>query len=143
MSLIGFAMLLLAGGGPAGAEPNEEIRVLYAQLTVRQRVILKVPARPAPPVVTRWKEKKGPKCMTMASVAGAAVIERDSVDMILRGGQRIRAEFHRECPALGYYSGFYILPTEDGQICAARDAVRTRAGGECTIKRFRKLVPDK
>lgn len=143
MSLLGFAMLLLAGSGSGRAEPSDETRILVAQLTIRQRVILKVPAKPAPPTVSRWKEKKGPKCLGLGSVAGAAVIERDSVDMIMKGGQRMRAEFEDECPALGYYSGFYILPTEDGQICARRDAVRTRAGGECMIKRFRMLMPEK
>ena len=131
MSLWGIAMLLLAGTEPASAEPAGEIRILLAQLTVRERLIVRVPARPGPPPVVKWKEKKAPKCMAMES------------DMIQRGGQRIRAEFENDCPALGYYSGFYISPTEDGQICAGRDAVRTRAGGECIIKRFRKLVPDK
>jgi hypothetical protein len=141
VSLLGLAMLLLAGSGSGNAEPKET-RVLLAQLTIRQRVILKVPAKPAP-LVTRWKEKKGPKCLGLGGLAGAAVIERDSVDMILKGGQRMRAQFEDECPALGYYSGFYILPTDDGQICARRDAIRTRAGGECMIKRFRMLVPDR
>jgi hypothetical protein len=99
VSLLGFAMLLLAGSGSGNAEPRET-RVLLAQLTIRQRVILKVPAKPAP-LVTRWKEKKGPKCLGLGGLAGAAVIERDSVDMILKGGQRMRAQFEDECPALG------------------------------------------
>jgi hypothetical protein len=79
----------------------------------------------------------------MSGVGGAAVIEEDSVDLILKGGQRVRARFASSCAALDYYSGFYILPTKDGRICADRDSIHTRAGGECQIARFRLLVPDR
>jgi hypothetical protein len=138
------ALLLLAAIGAARAEPEQD-RVEFAQLIIRERVIIRVPAQPAPAVPPRikLKEKKGPRCLPMSGVAGAAVIEQDSVDLILKGGSRVRARFESSCPALDYYSGFYILPTRDGQICADRDSIHTRAGGECQITRFRALVPDR
>jgi len=141
---IGPALLLLAAMGAARADAEED-RMQFAQVIIRERVIIRVPARPAPvaPPRIKLKEKKGPHCLPMSGVAGAAVIEQDSVDLILKGGQRIRARFESSCPALDYYSGFYILPTEDGQICADRDSIHTRAGGECEITRFRALVPDR
>ncbi|PTQ12429.1 hypothetical protein CLG96_07095 [Sphingomonas oleivorans] len=120
-------------------------RVDYAQLTIRQRVVVRVPAAPMTIIPPRmqWKDKKGPRCVAMGDIAGAAVIAPRSVDLILRGGTRLRAQFARSCPALDYYSGFYVLPTADGQLCADRDAVRARSGGECEIERFRMLMPAK
>ncbi len=128
---------------PAAADPRP-IRVApirVAQVTVEQSLIVRVPRRvPAKPL--RWKEKKGPKCVAMSTIAGAAVVADDAIDLALKGGQRLRAQFSSRCPALDYYSGFYILPTEDGRICADRDVIRTRSGGQCEIERFRKLVLD-
>jgi len=113
----------------------------FAQLTVEQTLVVRVLRRtPAKPL--KWKMKKGPKCVSMASIAGAAVVADDAIDLALKGGQRLRAQFSSRCPALDYYSGFYILPTDDGQICADRDVIRTRSGGQCEIQRFRTLIPD-
>jgi hypothetical protein len=95
------------------------------------------------PVVQTLREKKGPRCLPMQDIQGAAILEKGSVDLVLRGGERMRARFAASCPALDYYSGFYILPPRDGQICSDRDVVRDRAGGECSIDRFRRLVPKK
>ncbi|AEI36998.1 hypothetical protein Zymop_0094 [Zymomonas mobilis subsp. pomaceae ATCC 29192] len=89
-----------------------------------------------PPPETIWKESKGPKCIAPEDVGAAAMSERDSVDLILRGGHRIRAHLEH-CPALDFYSGFYVRAGQDGQICAKRDPVYARWGGECLIHRFR------
>jgi hypothetical protein len=131
-----LAGLLLA---PAAFAAGEQ----YAQLTIRQRVIVRIQTAPAPaaPPRSEWREHKGPKCISMATIQGAAVIAPGSVDMILRGGARIRARLAASCPALDYYSGFYVAPTADGRICAGRDSVRDRAGGECEVARFRSLKP--
>lgn len=138
--------LLLAATALADPRAPEEAEALqYAQLIIRERVVIRVPAQAAKstPAKMKWKEKKAPRCLPMSGVGGAAVIEEDSVDLILKGGQRIRARFESSCEALDYYSGFYILPTKDGRICADRDSIHTRAGGECQITRFRLLVPDR
>jgi len=131
-----LAGLLLA---PAVVAADEE----YAQLTIRQRVIVRIETAPVPARAPRseWRERKGPKCIPMTAIQGAAVMTSGSVDLILRGGRRIRARFAASCPALDYYSGFYIAPTNDGMICAGRDSVRDRAGGECEVARFRSLEP--
>lgn len=134
-----IVVTLLAGAHPA--ESDEP--VLLAQLTIQQRVIIRVPTRPlpvAPPI--RWRERDGPKCIDANALAGAQV-SPEGVDLLLRGGSRLRAKLANECPALNYYSGFYIRPGRDGRVCADRDTIRTRAGGECEIDRFRSLVPEK
>lgn len=115
--------------------------VSYAQVTIQQTMIIRVPKSPATPAPLRWKAKKGPKCVAMNAIAGAAIVADDAIDLVMRGGQRLRAQFSSHCPALDYYSGFYMLPTADGQVCAERDLIRTRSGGQCEIRRFRKLVP--
>jgi len=122
---------------PVGDDPRP---LRLAQLSIEQSLVVRVPRRtPAKPL--RWKSKKGPKCVAMSAIAGAAVVAEDAIDLALRGGQRLRAHFATNCPALDYYSGFYILPTDDGRICAGRDVIKTRSGGQCEIIRFRKLVP--
>lgn len=86
------------------------------------------------------QEKKGPKCVAAGDILAAAVLARSSVDLVLRGGYRVRARFSATCPGLDYYSGFYAVPSADGKLCADRDVVRDRAGGECEIDKFRRLV---
>lgn len=138
---VGVPLSLCAAAGwtvPAAVQPSP---IQYAQLTIEQSLIVRVPRR-ATAKPLKWKSKKGPKCVPMSAIAGAAVVADDAIDLALKGGQRLRAEFSSRCPALDYYSGFYILPTEDGKICADRDMIRTRSGGQCEIRRFRKLILD-
>jgi hypothetical protein len=126
--------LLLYGGGEV--EP-----VLLAQLTIRQQLIIRVPTRRPPPEPIEWREKDGPKCVPAGALAGA-LVSRRGVDLLLRGGRRVRARLDR-CPPLDYYSGFYVRPGADGRVCADRDTIRVRSGGSCEIDAFRLLVPAK
>ena len=125
-------------------------RVAFADVTTFvQSVIIRIPARrsaryrpsggPPPPPV--FKEHKGPKCIDASAIGGAAITTPDSVDFILKGGKRVRAKLEAECPSLDYYSGFYVRAPQDGKICADRDSVHTRSGGDCQIDRFRALTP--
>ena len=112
----------------------------FAQITIQQTLIIKRRAA-ALPKPLKWKEKKGPKCVALSQIAGAAVVTDDAIDLVTRAGDRLRARFSSNCPALDYYSGFYMKPTQDGRICSDRDVIRTRSGAQCEIERFRKLVP--
>ena len=87
----------------------------------------------------RWIEKKGPQCIAVDQLAGAAV-GGDTVDLMLRGGNRVRARLDGDCPALDFYAGFYLKPSADGLVCAGRDSIRSRSGDSCTISGFKKLV---
>lgn len=139
--------LLLAASGSVGApaapsSPFPAERIQYAQVIFHSRVVVRIEAARVP-AITTWAEKKGPHCITLTDIQGTAVIVANSVDIALRGGDRTRMRFERSCPGLDYYSGFYVVPNKDGKICAGRDIVRDRAGGECAIDKFRKLVPAK
>lgn len=123
-----------------------------AQVRIQQHFVIRVPrpdtvrrlsapAAPLPPIA--WVEKDADKCVKMQSLAGATITRPDSVDLFLSGGKRLRAKLGDECPALDFYTGFYVKPTKDGMICAKRDVFRSRAGGECRIKAFRTLIPQR
>jgi hypothetical protein len=135
------ALLWLAAGGVSGEEPRQPLQL--AQLVVREQIVVRIsPVRPAAPVQSNveWKEGKKIKCIAARSLAGATLVSRDSVDFVMRDNSRVRARLAKSCPALDYYSGFYITPNEDGMVCADRDNIRSRMGGECEIERFRALT---
>lgn len=120
---------------PAFGEPS-------GQTLVPGRVVIRVEAtvRAVPPAM-RWVEKSGPKCVVAAELAGAIVNSTDSVDLVLKGGNRVRAHFDDDCTALGYYGGFYLKTAADGRVCEERDSIRTRSGDSCSIGKFKRLVP--
>ena len=88
----------------------------------------------------RWEEEKGPKCLPAAAIAGAIMSSPDSIDILLRDRQRMRARLDDDCEGLDFYGSLY-LQTDDGKFCARRDVIRSRVGGTCRIEKFRILVP--
>jgi hypothetical protein len=139
MTLLTLALIALGPVTPS--PPHDQRAVELAQLSFRSRIVVRVQTSQLAMVpLAALKEKKGPKCVAMGDILGAAVLARSSVDLVLRGGFRIRARFSASCPGLDYYSGFYLVPSSDGKLCADRDVIRDRAGGECEIDKFRKLV---
>jgi hypothetical protein len=134
-----LAVLLAAAVAPPRPVAVFE-RVEYAQIIVRSHIVIRVQTAPsAPPIQTQFREKKGPRCVPLTGLAGSAVIAPNSVDLALRDGRRVRARFSASCPGLDYYSGFYLVPHPDGMLCAGRDVVRDRAGGECPVEHIRRL----
>lgn len=124
-----------------------------AQVRIERHIVVRIPrmnvapgmvaassAPPLPPI--SWVERSGgDQCVPVSSLAAASITRPDAVDLVLSGGKRMRARLGEDCPALGFYSGFYLRPPADGQICARRDVIRSRSGGECRIETFRPLVP--
>jgi len=142
------ALLMLAAlsGAPEEASPADPIQ--FAQVMIREQILIRVPSRfrQAQQMAEEqidWKEKKGPKCVPMKLISGATLLSENSVDLIFKDKSRVRAKLEQSCPALDYYYGFYIRPTKDGQICADRDTIRSRMGGECGIDKFKLLRADK
>ena len=101
---------------------------------------MRIPVRPdATPL--RWEEKDNKRCVDVRAVASASLISPDALDFTLKNGERWRLRFRDSCPAIGFYRGFYLRPNEDGKICAKRDTIHLRSGGECEIRNFRRLKP--
>ena len=167
-----FSLLLLAAvpadvparqAAAAGASVHEQKPsrgILFSQMRIEQRVIIRVPmirrdmpphpARPSgqlmdqgavPPL--EWVEHKGPKCLRIRDVRAAAITSARGVDLVLKGSERIRVRLGRECRTADLYSGFYIQPSEDGELCAERDRVLARSGADCKITAFNRLVPER
>ena len=128
----------------------------FWQLVIEQQLIIRVPAQrsqlnsfsagPAPskranelPIV--WKEKKAPKCVAMRNIMGMQAVQRDSIDLITRQRQRLRAQLNRGCRALDFYAGFYMQGSKDGKLCEDRDQIHARTGAKCEIDKFRLMVP--
>lgn len=126
------------------------------QVVIEERIIIRVPARrsslthfsmPAPQAGANstsivWREKKGPKCVTMRDIAGMQTTQRDSIDLITRQNQRLRAQLNRGCRALDFYAGFYMERNDDGRLCEGRDQLHARTGARCEVEKFRLMVPE-
>jgi hypothetical protein len=126
--------------------PSGDAPVELAQLSIEQRVIIRVPlARPLrapPPAAVEWEEKKGPRCVAIRSIRQAAITSRNGVDLILSNSHRYRARMNKGCRSADFFSGFYLEPSGDGSLCAGRDNIQSRSGMECEIVSFKRLVPD-
>ena len=109
------------------------------RLVIQDEVILRIPVEPRPLAPSiHWVEHKGPKCIPIGALRGALLSGPQQVDFILGNRTRVRAQFDEDCPALDFYTGFYIQPDGD-RLCAGRDAIHSRMGGSCTIERFKLL----
>lgn len=128
----------------------------YYQLVLERQLIIRIPARPSTltnfttgetsgghqlPMPIVWRETKAPKCVPMRSLVGIQAVQRDSIDLITRENERLRAKLNRGCRALDFYSGFYLKKSKDGRLCADRDALHARSGAECEVEKFRLMVP--
>lgn len=137
------ALMLFVFGGDDQPRPRP---VQEGGLTsVRQQLIIRVtagirtgaPAAPAVPI--QWREGRGPRCVPASRIIGFTFPSQRSVDLVFRDRTRMRARLERRCVALDFYRSFYIAATPDGLICADRDSIRSRTGGECEIDQFRSL----
>lgn len=130
----------------------------FFQVVIEQQIIIRVPAQrspinnfaaPAPPpqpvrpreAQVVWKEKKGPRCVAMKNIVRMEAVQRDSIDLITRQKQLLRAQLNRGCRALDFYAGFYMKGNKDGQLCKGRDEIHARTGAKCEVDEFRLLVP--
>jgi hypothetical protein len=136
--------------------PTPEQITSFWQVVVEQQLIIRVPAQrsqlnnfAAGPMPSRrateipivWKEKKAPKCVAMRNIMGMQATQRDSIDIITRQKQRLRAQLNRGCRALDFYAGFYMQGSKDGKLCEDRDQIHARTGAKCEIDKFRLMVP--
>lgn len=89
------------------------------------------PARIAPS--TAASRRAARQCIPINTLAGAQLLGDRTIEVTLKGGARWRMLLAEDCPALSFYQGFYYQPAQAGQLCAGRDAVGARSGGECGI----------
>ena len=138
-------LLLGLASGAATPPVSPPVQQRQPSITIRHQIIVRSmrirPVETASATRIEWREVRGARCLQARAIAGASQLGQNSVDLVLRNGSRVRARLSSSCPALDYYYGFYITPGEDGFICADRDVIRSRAGGQCDIDGFRLLKP--
>jgi hypothetical protein len=146
--LIAASGLLLLFAAPAS--PPEPIDWdTAASLIQQQRITVHVPritvSRSTVMVRTTRAvslvEKKADDCVKMEDLAGFSVNRFDSVDLMLKNGSLLRVKLGNDCPALGFYGGFYVKANKDRKMCAKRDSIRSRSGRQCAVQSFAALVP--
>lgn len=140
--LAAIALTFLVGSSQDSA-PTSELASM--QVMVQQQIIIRVPRgrdarEPAKSVPMGWRETAGPRCVLAQQVAGA-MPRGARVDLLLRDKRRVRAKLTQRCVGLGHYDSLYLSAGRDGLVCANRDTMRTRMGGQCQISQFQWLQP--
>jgi len=110
---------------PPTPGPSDSLGGPWGRMTVRPGG--PVGMRPAPPRAGRNR------CIGVDNVAAAQLFGDRAIELTMRNGQRYRMFFARECQALSFYQGFYYRRLKAGQLCAGRDVIGARSGGECPI----------
>ena len=119
------------------------------QVRIQQRVVVRIsPARPRNPALPelprnfpdRFAERKMGKCVPLNSVAAVQTGGPSKLILYLRDRRIISAELEKACRARDFYSGFYVEPSKDGQLCIDRDELQSRNGAKCELSKFRRLV---
>ena len=130
--LAGLLLLMpqvVAAAPPAERDPAEEPPVDVLTPWARMKVA------PGDQVITRAKPpRKGRKtCINVENIAGAQLFGDAAIELTMRDGRHWRMFFAQECPALSFYQGFYYRRGKANMLCAGRDVVGARSGGECRI----------
>lgn len=110
------------------------------RVIIRDQLILKVPVQPQQSSRAGYRLREGPRCVPADAIGGAMLAGKRNIDFVLIDRRRVRVEMDRDCPSLDFYGGFYLQP-EDHLICAGRDSIRTRMGGNCQIAKFQMIEP--
>ncbi|GAB5349417.1 hypothetical protein TMRO357_01599 [Alteriqipengyuania sp. 357] len=120
------------------------------QVRIRQQIMVRVSPRrtSSRELVADWRtmlprryvQRKIGNCIKAEEIV--AVQTASSRDLVLHMADRriIRAQLDKSCNARDYYLGFYLEPTEDGELCVNRDILKARNGAACKIGAIRQLV---
>jgi hypothetical protein len=124
------------------------------QVRIEQRVIIRIsPSSPAAreqmmadlrrqgSSPTSYQEEKLDGCIAISGIAGVQPApQQNRLLLFMRDRRILSAALERACNARDYYSGFYVERSEDGQLCARRDLLQSRAGASCKVAQLSRLV---
>src|SRR3546814_16746695 len=88
-----------AHGRAEGASPQPGY-VQQGEITVRRKIIVRVPVHRQGPPLTWTEKKKSRKCIHVDEIAGASLSSPDALARLFRGVGRWRYEFKQEGPGL-------------------------------------------
>lgn len=124
--------------------------VVWQQVRIEQRLIIRIspggpgldqPRDGVPPGMVRLRERRAARCLAVPGIFGVRPVSDSRLVLFMRDRRLIGADLARACNARDFYSGFYVQPSSDGQLCVKRDAIHSRAGTTCTIARLHELEP--
>jgi hypothetical protein len=72
-------------------------------------------------------------CIRVDRIAGAQLFGDTAIELTMTDGRHWRMFLADECPGLSFYQGFYYRRGKAGMLCAGRDSIGARSGGECAI----------
>jgi hypothetical protein len=123
-----------------------EVERLPQQVRIEQRVVIRIsPARPRtgdelPRLVPSKVVEKGMgKCVGMKDIVAVQTGSTNRLILFMRNKQMISAQLEKACAARDFYSGFYVEPSKDGNLCIKRDQLQSRNGTKCEIAKFYRL----
>jgi hypothetical protein len=114
----------------------------WYQIRSNERVIIRIPNKSAPAGNKRYKEEKVGKCLLLDRLIGSRPGPKESLEILTRDGNVIRAYLGDGCLAREFYAGAYVERSADGMFCIDRDLLHARTGAQCEVDRFRLLVPE-
>ena len=120
-------------------EQRVTIRVAPRRPVVRRNLTADLPQREQP---RRLVERKIGKCVNMKGIVGVTATRDNRLMLYMRDKKLIAANLEKACTARDFYSGFYVEPSKDGNLCIQRDKVQSRTGVKCQLDRLRQLVPE-
>lgn len=141
-----------AGKLPDWDQPGAERTDVARQVSIEQRVTIRIFPRPAPPGAIPFDmdedegarhqlvERKFGKCLPTAAIFGVQPVSSGKLLLILRDNRLLTAQLKKGCEARDFYSGFIVAKSADGMICSGRDELRSRSGTACQVSQFRQLV---
>lgn len=124
------------------------------QVRVERRVIVRItpfrarrpatelttPQAPATPgVISESSVEKG-GCVPLNEIAGVRLGDGRRLLLYMRDRRVFSASFGRSCPVQVFYSGFYVERPVDGLLCAGRERLHARSGGDCMLGSFTELT---
>lgn len=120
------------------------------QARIEQRVIIRFPNQPLPVPPGRsekrnailYNEEKIGKCLLMDRLVASRPGPKNSLELVTRERQLIRAYLGDGCLAREFYAGAYVERSKDGKLCVDRDLLHARTGAKCEVDKFRLLVPE-
>lgn len=88
----------------------------------------------------RLEERPFGKCLAIPAIAAVQGGDGNRLLLFTRDQRIVMATLDKACRARDFYSGFYVERHADGMICVERDALQSRSGANCRVKRLRELV---
>lgn len=123
------------------------------QVRIEQRVIVRItPSSPAAreqmmadlssrSSSASLREERLRGCVPLSGIIGVQPApEQNRLLLFMRDRRILSAALERACSPREYYAGFYVERSDDGQLCANRDLLQSRAGASCRVAELNRLV---